>query len=205
MELEDRLRRLGVLRGAGHLKSHPAGRQPPRTTGRDIDRWVDGQTIQNKRGDFFLAEEVYPLDHRHGGESLGSLLEKPDHLFARFGGDASLLQLDLRRAAFIDTETTGLAGGTGTYAFLIGVGYFDDEKFRLRQFFMRDYSEEPALLSHLAETLDGQQCIVSFNGRNFDLPLLETRFLLSRLRPDLLDAPHLDLLLPARRLWRARL
>ena len=205
MELDDRLRRLGVLRGTGHLKSRPAKRQPPRTAGRDIERWVAGQTIQNEQGSFFLTEETYPLDHRHGGESLSSLLEQPQHIFARFSEDISLCQLDLRRAAFIDTETTGLAGGTGTYAFLIGVGYFDDEGFCLRQFFMRDYSEEPALLHYVAETLDGLQSIVSFNGRSFDLPLLETRFLLSRLRPDLLDAPHLDLLLPARRLWRARL
>jgi len=205
MELDDRLRRLGVLRGIGHLKSRPAKRQPPRIAGRDIDRWITGQVIQNERGNFFLTEETYQLNHRHGGEVLSSLLEQPQHLFARFGGDTSLCQLDLRRAAFIDTATTGLAGGTGTYAFLIGVGYFDDESFRLRQFFMRDYSEEPALLHYVAETLDGLQSIVSFNGRSFDLPLLETRFLLSRLRPDLLDAPHLDLLLPARRLWRARL
>jgi uncharacterized protein YprB with RNaseH-like and TPR domain len=166
---------------------------------------VSGQTVRDDRGAFYLVDQSYPLDHQHGGEPLGLALKHPQELFARFTGDPSLSQLDLRRAAFIDTETTGLAGGTGTYAFLVGIGYFDGDCFRLRQFFMRDYSEEATLLHYLAVTMDDLEGIVSFNGRGFDLPLLETRFLLSRLRPDLLDAPHLDLLSPARRLWRARL
>jgi len=113
--------------------------------------------------------------------------------------------VDLRRAAFIDTETTGLAGGTGTYAFLVGIGYYTDDAFRVRQFFMRDVVEERALLHLVGETLDGFRAVVSFNGRAFDLPLLATRFTLARMAPRLADVPHLDLLFPARRLWRRRL
>jgi len=83
--------------------------------------------------------------------------------------------------AFIDTETTGLAGGTGTLAFLIGVGTFEeDNSFTLRQFFLRSPAEEPAALLHLAEWLDQFEAIVSFNGRGFDVPLLQTRFILHR-------------------------
>ena len=204
MQLDERLRRLGVVRGAGHLAHRPE-RKPARTTDRDIHAWVPGQVIENERGAFYLVETVFPLDHPHGGTPLGALLVHPTELLARFTGDDALAQMDFGRAAFIDTETTGLAGGTGTYAFLTGVGHFDEDSFRLYQFFMRDYREEPALLEHLNRKLGELQGIVSFNGKSFDMPLLETRFLLSRLRPELLDAPHLDLLHPARRLWRRQL
>ena len=114
--------------------------------------------------------------------------------------------IDLKRTAFIDTETTGLAGGTGTLAFLIGVGTFEeDDSFTLRQFFLRSPAEEPATLLHLAEWLDHYEAIVTFNGRGFDMPLLQTRFILHRLRPAILSMPNLDLLTPARRVWRSRL
>ncbi|MDH4209127.1 MAG: GNAT family N-acetyltransferase, partial [Anaerolineae bacterium] len=111
----------------------------------------------------------------------------------------------LKRAAFLDVETTGLAGGAGTYAFLVGLGWFEGGDFRLRQLFMRDYSEERALISLLEDTLASLSGIVSFNGKAFDVPLLESRFILSRRRFPLSSAPHLDLLHTARRLWRLRL
>ncbi len=205
MDISERLRRLGVVRGAGHLIPRPQRTPPPRMGRRGIESLVPGRINQNDWGEFFVTEEAFPLDHRHGDEPLYALMEHSGETFARFTGNPALADLDLTRAVFIDTETTGLAGGTGTYAFLVGVGYFENERFRVQQFFMRDYDEEPALLHHLAEMLEPFQGIVSFNGRTFDLPLLETRFMLARLRPDLLDAPHLDLLPPARRIWKARL
>ena len=112
---------------------------------------------------------------------------------------------DLRRAVFLDTETTGLAGGAGTAAFLIGVGWVEGERFVVRQYFMRDYHEEAALLHALAAELRRFDCLVTFNGKMFDVPLLDARFRLNRGRFPLSGAPHLDLLHPARRLWKARL
>jgi len=112
---------------------------------------------------------------------------------------------DLRRAVFLDTETTGLAGGAGTAAFLIGVGWVDGERFRVRQYFMRDYHEEAALLDGLADELRRFELLVTFNGKMFDVPLLDARFRLNRGRFPLAGARHLDLLHPARRLWKARL
>jgi hypothetical protein len=203
VELNDRLRRLGVLRGVGHLR--PRATPPPCARRRGIEQLVQGQVMQNDRGAFFLADETFPLDHRHGGEPLASFLDHAPETLAQLTGDESLAHLDLHRTAFIDTETTGLAGGTGTYAFLIGIGCFDGDCFRLRQYFMRDFGEEQAMLHHLAGHLDELQGLISFNGKSFDVPLLETRFLLARLRPNLLAAPHLDLLFPCRCLWRARL
>src|SRR5438034_1333048 len=108
------------------------------------------------------------------------------------------------RLLYLDTETTGLAGGTGTYAFLVGVGFFDGDEFEVQQYFMRDLDDEPALLAALEPLLREVDGLVTYNGAGFDLPLLETRFVLARRRwPGTI--PHLDLLPAARRLWSARL
>jgi uncharacterized protein YprB with RNaseH-like and TPR domain len=109
------------------------------------------------------------------------------------------------RIAFLDTETTGLSGGTGTYAFLVGLGSWGDSGFNVEQYFMRDFHEERALLLELQERLAQVQVLVTFNGKSFDLPLLESRFVLARLSWPLSQVSHLDLLHPARRLWKLRL
>ena len=111
---------------------------------------------------------------------------------------------DARRILYLDTETTGL-GGSGTVAFLVGMGFLTDRGFEVHQFLMRDYDEEPALLKHVAAGLDRFDILCTFNGASFDLPLLESRFLMNRMSRDGLKKPHLDLLLMARRLWKLRL
>jgi hypothetical protein len=112
--------------------------------------------------------------------------------------------VDARRLLFLDAETTGLAGGTGTYAFLVGAAWLEDDRLVLVQHFMRDFDEEPALLAALRPLLERASGLVTFNGSTFDLPLLETRFIMTRRRwPTSL--PHLDLLRPARRVWNAHL
>jgi len=109
------------------------------------------------------------------------------------------------RLVFLDTETTGLAGGTGTCAFLIGIGAVEGMQFVVRQFLLRDYPEEKALLQALAETLQRCECLVTFNGKTFDVPLLETRYALARMKSPFETLLHLDALHPARRLWKLRL
>ncbi len=111
---------------------------------------------------------------------------------------------DFRQAAFIDTETSGLAGGAGTIVFLTGVGTFEDDQYIVRQYFARNPAEERVYLQHLAEQMQQAQGWVSFNGKSFDMPLLRSRFIMAGMRPPP-DQPHLDLLHPARRLWRQRL
>jgi len=113
--------------------------------------------------------------------------------------------LGLCRGGFPDTETTGLAGGAGTAAFLIGVGFVEGDRFVVRQYFMRDYDEEPALLHALAELLASFPFLVTYNGKAFDVPLLESRYRLNRTPFPAATAHHLDLLPPARRLWKLRL
>jgi len=106
---------------------------------------------------------------------------------------------------FLDTETTGLAGGTGTYAFLTGIAWWDSGGLQVEQFFMRDFADEHSVLYELAERIAERPVLVTFNGKTFDWPLLESRFTMTRrIAPPKLAA-HLDLLHPARALWRLRL
>ncbi|HEX2979982.1 MAG TPA: ribonuclease H-like domain-containing protein, partial [Anaerolineaceae bacterium] len=106
---------------------------------------------------------------------------------------------------FLDTETTGLGGGTGTYAFLIGLGYLGPDGFHLIQLLMRDPTEEPALLDLLNHYLAAFPAIVTFNGKSFDIPLLNARHVLNGVTTPFGGMQHIDLLPLARRLWRNRL
>jgi uncharacterized protein len=112
---------------------------------------------------------------------------------------------DPEKWLFLDTETTGLAGGTGTYAFLVGIAWWDSGGLQVEQLMMRDFSEEYSLLVELAERIAERPVLVTFNGKSFDWPLLESRYLMTRnIRvPEL--AAHLDLLHPARAVWKLRL
>src|SRR5260370_3264253 len=106
---------------------------------------------------------------------------------------------------FLDTETTGLAGGTGTYAFLIGLAWWDAGGLQVEQFFMRDFAEEHSLLLELSQRVAERPVLVTFNGKSFDWPLLENRFTMTRSIAVPKLAAHLDLLHPARALWKLRL
>ncbi|HLI28214.1 MAG TPA: ribonuclease H-like domain-containing protein [Chloroflexota bacterium] len=165
---------------------------------------LGGHDAPTPEGDCFVVERAYPLAHRHGALELG-------HGFALTGLTRQLLAhlaggpFDPGSALFLDTETTGLAGGTGTYAFLVGLGYRDGDRFLVRQLFLRHPAHEPALLHALGTTLARFATWVTFNGKAFDAPLLATRFQCVRREPLPAPARHLDLLPLARRLWRTRL
>ncbi len=107
--------------------------------------------------------------------------------------------------AFLDVETTGLSRGAGTVAFEIGLGRIRGGRMEVCQLWMRDYGEEEAMLRRLMELMDGAELIVSFNGKNFDVPMLENRMILNRLRPSCLHLPQIDLMYPARRMFKLRL
>jgi uncharacterized protein len=112
---------------------------------------------------------------------------------------------DAQQWLFLDTETTGIAGGTGTYPFLIGVAWWEGGGLQVEQLFMREYSEERSLLAALAERMAERPVLVTFNGKSFDWPLLETRYRMTRTIPPPTPRAHLDFLHPARDLWRLRL
>jgi uncharacterized protein YprB with RNaseH-like and TPR domain len=183
-DLRERLRRLGIHQGVQAV-TRPRRRRKP------IEALIPGEIVRTSRGSFFLHSESFPCDHCHGAHSMADLLRFPRDVAARLARDERLAIVDPTRIAFIDTETTGLAGGTGTYVFLVGVGTFEAGGFIIRQFFMRDFDEEPAQLEAVGELLDGCQAVVSFNGKQFDLPLI--------------GAPHLVLLPTSRAFWKHRL
>lgn len=180
---------------------HRALRPPRSAVG--LEDLVGGHVEETGRGAVVVVRRRFPLDHCHGARPLAAARAMPREALALLAspGDAPG---DPGRLLYLDTETTGLAGGTGTYAFLVGAGFFDGDHFEVRQYFMRDLDEEPALLTAVQALIDRFDGLVTYNGTGFDLPLLETRFVLAR-RPWRAEWPHLDLLRLARRLWRARL
>jgi hypothetical protein len=194
--------RLERLVAAASVKERERRRGPAPVP---LEELVEGMRVENERGEFFLVETAVHLEVRHGDVPLSRFHAIGPKAVSILTAEPDLEGFELRRAVFLDTETTGLAGGAGTAAFLIGVGWVDGERFRVRQYFMRDYHEEAALLHALAEELERFDRLVTFNGKMFDVPLLDARFRLNRSRFPLAEAPHLDLLHPARRLWKARL
>ncbi|MBQ7849674.1 MAG: ribonuclease H-like domain-containing protein [Clostridia bacterium] len=112
---------------------------------------------------------------------------------------------DPMRILYLDTETTGLGGGAGTVAFEVGLGWLEEDGFRVHQLLMRDYPEERFLLEEIVRTAERFDVICTFNGKTFDLPLLRNRFIMNRIRTHCLDKPHIDLLHIARRVWKLRL
>ena len=161
-----------------------------------------GVQLDTPYGSAFRIETHYPSETRHGNGRLADLLNADPALAAEVGRDDTLREAGPSGWKFVDLETTGLVGGAGTIGFLVGVGSFEADSFQLRQYFLRDPEEEAAMLHILRADLEAAAGFVSFNGRSFDLPLLENRFTLAkREKYTLSGEPHLDLLYPARRLW----
>jgi uncharacterized protein YprB with RNaseH-like and TPR domain len=177
-------------------------RRPKRPAARPVEEVLGGELVDTGEGTLLVVRREFPLSHRHGRQTLGAALEAPLDLLSAVARAEQPVE-DARRLLFLDAETTGLAGGTGTYAFLVGAAWLEDDRLVLTQHFMRDLDEEPALLAALRPLLEGASGLVTFNGATFDLPLLETRFLMTRRRWPTL--PHLDLLRPARRVWTSYL
>jgi uncharacterized protein len=169
-----------------------------------IQELMSGEVVRTPHGEHFETERLWERHRRHGSMDISDLAELPEDLLDSLS-EGAIPRSHPLKWAFLDTETTGLAGGTGTYAFLIGVGAIEPAGFRLRQFFMRDYGEEPSLLWRLSEHLAQYDVLITYNGKAYDQPLLETRFRMARARHPFDRMEHLDLLFGARRLWKLRL
>jgi uncharacterized protein YprB with RNaseH-like and TPR domain len=149
---------------------------------------------------FVVVERKYPPGHRHGDVTVADGLPPT-------AGAWPALDLLARtpcrdRLLFVDLETTGLVGGAGTYAFLVGCAWFDGGSFRIRQYLMSTPMVERSMLGAIAELAGEAGTVVTYNGKTFDLPLIETRYLFHRLETPFAGLPHVDMLHPARRLWR---
>ena len=194
--ISDKLKSLGVKVGT-------SGLPPARADHLDVDSVVEWAFRSTRAGDVFVASQNFPAGHLHGHSPI-----RIDGLCARltaWASDPRLAAMNTEALAFLDTETSGLSGGTGTYAFMVGAGRFVDGEFQLAQFFLRDPAEEGALLEGLADFLAPCAALVTFNGKAFDAPLLRTRYTLHSIPSPFGDFAHLDLLPLARRLWRDRL
>ena len=167
---------------------------------------IDGYWADEDSGRTLVIDRSMPLQQQHAGVELEHYLSIDRKSFGLLFGDTDLFHFDPARTVFLDTETTGLSGGAGTYVFLVGLGYFDDSRFVIRQFLMPGLGAEPAHLSALSRLVaaKGFEQLVTFNGRSFDLPLLNDRYVLNRLASPFAGLKHLDLLHPSRLLWRRK-
>jgi uncharacterized protein YprB with RNaseH-like and TPR domain len=179
----------------------------PRGTNVPLEELLIGKIERLGESSCFVLETAYDLSARCGSHTLGELKAVRGERLALITKDPELAYFDLQRTVFLDTETTGLSQGTGTLVFLVGAGYLDGTYFVIRQFFLRSIGEEAPYLKSLASFLERFSAIVTFNGKAFDWPLLEQRYIYNRdfRKPPLLNPLHLDLLHPARRLWKPRL
>ena len=208
-EIPDKLRALlhtkGVMSGA-EFRVQAAEQEEQRASGDfEIDKTVPGEVIGDPEEGFYLVRSDFPLETLHGSIRVGSALDAEGRHIAVSANDEELNDFDPKTAVFVDTETTGLMGGSGTVAFLIGVGYFTDDVFRLEQCFMRDYDDEEPMLQYLNELFSDKETLVSYNGKSFDLPLMRARFITNRIPFRLESALHFDLVHAARRFWKRRL
>jgi uncharacterized protein len=173
----------------------------------DLDRVADvlgGRIVANDFGRALVVDRRYESERFHGERRVGE---------CAFADGDTLRLLDpglpepggaRERTVFVDLETTGLSGGAGTVAFLVGVGWFDMGAFQARQFLLTSYASERALLCAVADAFDAATLLVTYNGKTFDVPVMETRWMFHRMRMPLESIRHFDMLHPARRLWRAR-
>jgi uncharacterized protein YprB with RNaseH-like and TPR domain len=217
LNLKSRLSRLQARTGnpgtvavpqsaTSHLRSRLATLRPQRlhTRGTSADSTLTltlsalAEALGGKRvseGVIRIQRHI-PLAGRLGTVELNAL--RPDPVLPGDFADPK------RRQVYIDTETTGLSGGSGTLAFLIGIAVIGDDDIALTQFLLTGFGAEAAMLSAFAETLSGDDRLVSYNGKSYDLPLLLTRFRMQALSHPLEGLPHLDLLHPVRRLFGSR-
>jgi uncharacterized protein YprB with RNaseH-like and TPR domain len=200
-KIADRLR--GIVRPAGGSQEQdpPYGvrEQEPSYGRMDPASILDGEWQHAGSHRFLVVDRSYAPGHRHGSISIADSLP-PEEGWSRLGLLAGTSCGG--RLLFVDLETTGIAGGAGSYAFLVGCGWFDGGRFHVRQFLLSSFASERALLEAVGDIAGQIDAVVTYNGKSFDLPLIETRYSLNRLTTPFADMPHVDMLHHARRLWR---
>src|SRR5713226_7851882 len=199
----DKFSRLSALKPARPVAATPAVLRAPDEED-SLARLLGAGVAKNHFGEHLSVRNWFstPEYSEASTASLDLLSRSRDESLSRRSRAALA---DPEKWLFLDTETTGLAGGTGTYAFLVGLAWWDAGGLQVEQFFMRDFSEEHSLLHELSGRLAERPVLVTFNGKSFDWPLLESRFTMTRSIAVPKLAAHLDLLHPARALWKLRL
>lgn len=195
--LSDKLRALGIKTAA------QVPQPSPKFDDDDLSSLIPGSTLTNSLGSCYLSTTEMPLGYQHGRvvfdqqistETLYNISPKIPNIMPESGG-----------IFFLDTETTGLSGGTGNFAFLVGIGYPVNSGFRVDQYLIRNPLEEPSMLLAVSNFVESMSCIATFNGKAFDVPLMNNRYVLNRLEKPFVNLSHLDLLHISRRIWKSRL
>lgn len=197
-DLEEKLKLLGITFGKENLSL-----SAPSIKKKNLVEILKGDFKENRFGTTFVIESIYPYEtnHRLVVKDLNEQLQAISSWF----GNPNILNNKPSSFAFLDTETTGLVGGSGIYTFLIGVGKFEEHQFKILQFFLHDPAQESAQLYALEEFLSGCRTVITYNGKSFDIPLLNTRFITHGWNPIFSEFGHIDLLHLVRRLWRDKL
>lgn len=170
---------------------------------RSADR-LGGVPLDDPSSSCLVVDRLYEADRYHGTRRVESYRLAPTAPLSLFDPKLAATQDWASRTVFFDIETTGLSGGAGTVAFLVGCGWFEDEAFRVRQWLMLGPAGERPLLDALGRTMEEASLLVTFNGRTFDVPFMETRWAFHRQATPTDDLPHFDMLPAARRLWKRR-
>jgi hypothetical protein len=201
--LVDKFSRLAALKPSRGMASRPATRRAPEEEDA-LSRLLGAAIASNHYGEHVSVSNWFstPEFAEPSTATLELLCRTRDVAHSK-RTQAALA--DPAKWLFLDTETTGLSGGTGTYAFLIGLAWWDSAGLQVEQFFMRDFHEEHSILHELSTRLSERPVLITFNGKSFDWPLLENRFTMTRSIATPRLAAHLDLLHPARALWKLRL
>lgn len=165
---------------------------------------LPGSRLETSAGPLRRSLEYLGPEYCHGRVAVARALNVDPLSVAGLALDPRLTEVDLSRALFLDTETTGLGGGTGVVPFLIGLAWFEEGALVVEQLLLEELNEEPALLAHLNARIESASCVVTYNGKSYDLPLLDARTVMNRTAP-LPDRPHLDLLHCSRRVYKPRL
>jgi uncharacterized protein len=199
---DDKFARIAALRPA-RRKEAPALCASEAAAGGDrLAELLGARINRNHYGEHLSLQQWYATPEMCSPDARSLSLLLPHSANA---ADSARAAIDPEQWLFLDTETTGLAGGTGTYAFMVGIAWWDAGGLQVEQFFLRDLDEEHSLLLELSERMNQRPVLVTFNGKSFDWPLLETRYRMTRCVPAFSPKLHLDLLHPARQLWRLRL
>jgi len=180
-------------RGRSRASSTAGAAAQPRLPAEKLAQALAGEQIAEG---VVRIHQRLPLSGNLGSIDLKILRARP-----QLPGETTASHL---RRVYIDTETTGLSGGSGTLAFLVGIAVVDDRTIELTQFLLTRFSAEAALLRLFAESLSTRDRLISYNGKSYDLPLLITRFRMQAMAPPFAGLPHLDLLQPVRRLFSSR-
>jgi uncharacterized protein len=199
----DKFSRLAALRPTRRVPAPLAALREPCEED-TLARLLGAGVTRNSFGEHLAVRNWYssPEFSQPTAVALEILSRAKDEVQSRSTRDALS---DPEKWLFLDTETTGLAGGTGTYAFLIGLAWWDAGGLQVEQLFMRDFAEEHSVLCELAARMAERPVLVTYNGKTFDWPLLHSRFTMTRSIPVPKIAAHLDLLHPARAVWKLRL